>query len=127
MDTDDANGESSTSDEDSSIDDDQFHIELPLELRDFLEQDFCLINTKNKLVKLPADPNIVTILENYWKHYSSSLLCDLNEKTNGKSRWSLGNSNSNTNNNSKKRPEDVQRRYVKAIETAKGHGAWSAR
>lgn len=115
MDTDDEKGDISTSDEDSSTDDDQFHVELPPEMREFLEQDYYLINTKNKLVKLPAEPNIVTILEHYWKQYTSGLLSD--EKINGKNRWPLGNSNSNTNNsNSKKKLEDVQTRCVVLLE-----------
>ncbi|KAJ9577149.1 hypothetical protein L9F63_006271, partial [Diploptera punctata] len=52
---------------------------VPLELSDtlkrVLEEDYDFINEKNKIVKLPADPNVVTILEGYMKHCAVNQLC----------------------------------------------------
>lgn len=49
MDTDDGQGPSSSSEEDSSVDEDAIPIELTKYLREVLEQDYALINTKNKV------------------------------------------------------------------------------
>ncbi|EEZ97213.1 male-specific lethal 3 homolog [Tribolium castaneum] len=102
MDTDDGQGVTSSSEDDSSIEEETVPIELTPELRACLEQDYCLINTKNKLVKLPAEPNVVTILENYWRHYANGQISDLNEKTSQRHRYPF-------NNTQRRRPEDVQR------------------
>lgn len=51
--------------------------------------------------RLPAEPNVVTILELYWKHYATVLLC-------GKDKPSRGNRASN--NISKVGSEDIQSR-----------------
>lgn len=55
-------------------------------------------------MKLPTEPNVVSILEAYWRHYAMSLLCGLNEKTHGRHR-----------NSSKIRPEDLQRKYEETL------------
>lgn len=52
MDTDDGHVPSSSSEEDSSADEDTVPIELPQDLRQILEQDYFLINTKNKVGKV---------------------------------------------------------------------------
>lgn len=106
MDTDDGIGQgmTSSSDEDLSGDEEQISIDLPVELRQILEQDYYLINTNNKLVKLPAEPNVVAILEGYWKHFATNQMCDWQEKGNSKPRYQF-------NNQSKRRPEDIQRKY----------------
>ncbi|KAK5649908.1 hypothetical protein RI129_000937 [Pyrocoelia pectoralis] len=71
---------SNSSEEDSSLDDDTFPIELSPDLKEILENDYDNINNHNKLMKLPAEPNVVTILEMYWKHYATGLFCGLNDK-----------------------------------------------
>ncbi|KAK4881742.1 hypothetical protein RN001_005061 [Aquatica leii] len=90
--------ESSHSSEDSSLDDDSVPIELSQDLRNILEHDYHNVNNRNKLMKLPADPNVVAILEMYWKHYATSLLCGLNAKPHTRHRTP-----------SKIRPDDVQK------------------
>ncbi|XP_031338068.1 male-specific lethal 3 homolog [Photinus pyralis] len=89
---------SHSSEEDSSLEDDMFPIELSQDLKEILENDYENINNQNKLMKLPAEPNVVTILEMYWKHYATSLLCGLNDKPLTRHRIP-----------SKIRPEDVQK------------------
>lgn len=49
MDTDDGQGVTSSSGEDSSMEDDSIHIELTPELREILETDFYFIKEKNKV------------------------------------------------------------------------------
>ncbi|RZC39638.1 male-specific lethal 3 -like, partial [Asbolus verrucosus] len=109
MDTDDGHGEITSSEDDSSMDEESVPIELTTELRECLEQDYYLINTKNKLVRLPAEPNVVNILENYWKHYATSQICDLNEKANTRHR-----------NQTKRRSADVQRNISVCSEVVEG-------
>lgn len=104
MDTDDGQGVTSSSEDDSSLEEESVPIELTPELRACLEQDYCLINTKNKLVKLPTEPNVVTILENYWKNYANNQINDLSEKTNARNRYPFSNTQ-------RRSPEDVQRKY----------------
>ncbi|KAH0810422.1 hypothetical protein GEV33_012368 [Tenebrio molitor] len=113
MDTDDGQCVTSSSDDDSSMDEESVPIELTTELRACLEQDYCLINTKNKLVRLPADPNIVNILESYWRHYATNQIYDLNEKTNSRHRYPF-------NSQTKRRPEDVQRNLSVCSEVLDG-------
>lgn len=55
-------------------------IEIPENLKTKLEHDQMLINKKNKLIKLPAEPNVVTVLENYIKNFGISVLCATVEK-----------------------------------------------
>lgn len=50
MDTDDGQGVTSSSEEESSMEDDSIHIELTPELREILENDYCLIKEKNKVL-----------------------------------------------------------------------------
>ncbi|PSN39620.1 hypothetical protein C0J52_13803 [Blattella germanica] len=57
---------------------------VPLELSDtlkrVLEEDHDLVTKKNKILKLPADPNVVTILEGYVKNCAVNQLCGIGEK-----------------------------------------------
>jgi len=64
-------------------------IPLPLTegIKRKLEQDHLMINSKNKLVKLPAQPNIVTLLEMFVRNYAIQRLAAL-EKQLGKSPYS---------------------------------------
>lgn len=91
---------SSSSDEYSSLED-EIDIEIVPELREILEADYYLINVKNRVrfkssqkmsrlflskcvfqrLKLPAEPNVVSILESYYRHYATNQFCGLNEKT----------------------------------------------
>ncbi|KAI4458732.1 mortality factor 4-like protein [Holotrichia oblita] len=100
MDDEDCPRNCSSSEEESSIDDDLVHIELTRDLRERLEQDYHFIKDQNKLHKLPAEPNVVTILELYWRQYASNQICCLNEKP-AKYRG--------YNNFTKIRPEDLQK------------------
>ncbi|XP_066258648.1 MSL complex subunit 3 [Euwallacea similis] len=80
IDTDENPEMSSSSDESSSIEDDAIEIEIVPELREILEADYYLINGKNRRIKLPAEPNVVTILESYCRHYATNQFCGVNEK-----------------------------------------------
>ncbi|XP_019874666.2 male-specific lethal 3 homolog isoform X2 [Aethina tumida] len=101
MDTDDGQGAtSSTSGDDSSMEDDYVQIDLSIELREILERDYYLVS-KNKLSKLPAEPNIISILEMFWRHYATNQICGLNEKPSSRYR--------NSSNHNKIKPEDIQR------------------
>ncbi|KAF5286914.1 hypothetical protein FQA39_LY00447 [Lamprigera yunnana] len=71
---------SHSSEEDSSLDDDAIPIELTQDLRNILEHDYHNINNRNKLMKLPAEPSVVAILEMFWKHYATKLFGGLNDK-----------------------------------------------
>jgi len=64
-------------------------IPLPLSegIKRKLEQDHLVVNSKNKLVKLPAQPNIVTLLEMFVRNYAIQRLAQL-EKQLGKSPYS---------------------------------------
>eukprot|EP00092_Neocalanus_flemingeri_P041006 GFUD01044649.1.p1 GENE.GFUD01044649.1~~GFUD01044649.1.p1 ORF type:complete len:509 (+),score=166.28 GFUD01044649.1:46-1572(+) len=64
-------------------------IPLPLSegIKRKLEQDHLMINSKNKLVKLPAQPNIVTLLEMFVRNYAIQRLAAL-EKQLGKGQYS---------------------------------------
>ena len=64
-------------------------IPLPLSegIKRKLEQDHLMINSKNKLVRLPAQPNIVTLLEMFVRNYAIQRLAQL-EKQLGKSPYS---------------------------------------
>lgn len=52
MDTDEGPGSSSSSEEDSSIDEDTIPIELTKYLREMLEHDYFLINTSQKVIQI---------------------------------------------------------------------------
>lgn len=38
-----------------------------------MEEDFVLINKKNKIIKLPAELNVVQILENFVRHFAANM------------------------------------------------------
>ncbi|GLV43916.1 male-specific lethal 3 [Carabus blaptoides fortunei] len=73
MDTDDANTGVTTSSESNSSGDEELAIPLQLTttLRHALEHDSYLINSKHKVLRLPAEPHVVAILERYWRHYAN--------------------------------------------------------
>ncbi|XP_034249019.1 protein male-specific lethal-3 [Thrips palmi] len=51
-------------------------MEVPTGLRRLLEHDCSLINDLNKVLQLPAEPNVVTILEGFVKHCAVNQLCN---------------------------------------------------
>ncbi|GFS64155.1 male-specific lethal 3 homolog [Trichonephila inaurata madagascariensis] len=67
----------SGSDTESSEDDIEkdVSINIPDVLKLQLEEDWREITKKNKLIKLPCQPNIITILEGFVKHLAAKLLC----------------------------------------------------
>ncbi|CAH1155086.1 unnamed protein product [Phaedon cochleariae] len=115
MDTDDGQGVISSSEEDSSTEDEIIHVELTPELREILENDYHFIKEKNKLMKLPADPNIVTILESYYRHYATNQICGLTEKSTGRYRLPPANPNQ-----VKAKPEDIQKNLTVCREVMDG-------
>ncbi|RUS81554.1 hypothetical protein EGW08_010684 [Elysia chlorotica] len=50
--------------------------ELPDSLKEHLENDFILINKRNKLTRVPAKPCVVDILESFMKTFCVNYLCD---------------------------------------------------
>ncbi|XP_018332249.1 male-specific lethal 3 homolog [Agrilus planipennis] len=89
----------SSSEEDSSMEEDLVPVELTKDLQEVLEIDYHLIHERNKLHKIPAEPCIITILEKYWKQYATNQIYCLTEKSNsGRYR-----------NQQKKKPEEIQR------------------
>lgn len=87
MDTDDGQtGITSSSDSGSSGEEDVMPLELTPTLRNALEHDNFLINTKNKLHRLPAEPHIVSILEKYWRWYATNELSKISDKPNTRNR-----------------------------------------
>ncbi|CAG9836914.1 unnamed protein product [Diabrotica balteata] len=115
MDTDDGQGITSTSEDDSSTEDEAIYIELTADLRKIIENDYYLIKEKNKLMKLPAEPNIATILESYYRHYATNQICGLTEKSTGRYRTQSINQNS-----VKPKPEDIQRNLAICREVLDG-------
>lgn len=67
----------SGSDTESSEDDIEkdVRIKIPEVLKLQLKEDWREITKKNKLIKLPCQPNIITILEGFVKHLAAKLLC----------------------------------------------------
>lgn len=63
-------------DHDEEVVEERIPMEISLGLKRLLEHDCTLINKHNKLLKLPAEPNIVTILEGFVKHYAVNQLCN---------------------------------------------------
>ncbi|KAJ8920482.1 hypothetical protein NQ315_005351 [Exocentrus adspersus] len=114
MDTDDGQGMTSSSEDDSSLEDESIHIELTHDLRKILENDHYLIKDKNKLLKLPAEPNVVTILETYYRHYATNQICGLTEKSNTRYRPPP------VNNQVKPKPEDIQKSLTVCREVMDG-------
>nr|XP_023021369.1 male-specific lethal 3 homolog [Leptinotarsa decemlineata] len=104
MDTDDGQDITSSSEDDSSMEDDMIHIELTPQIRELLENDNFFIKERNKLMKLPAEPNVVTILESYYRHYATNQICGLTETPAVRYRPSLVNQNP-----IKAKPEDIQK------------------
>ncbi|XP_013386248.1 male-specific lethal 3 homolog isoform X2 [Lingula anatina] len=58
----------------------EVELEIPDPLKSQLENDFHFINRKKKLVHLPAEPNVVSLLESYVKNYAINLLCSTPHK-----------------------------------------------
>lgn len=89
MDTDDANtGNTSSSDSASSGDEEILPLELSPFLKNMLEHDNFLINSKHKLHQLPAEPHVVYILEQYWRQYAANEFNKLGDKSNNRNRQS---------------------------------------
>lgn len=89
MDTDDAHtGVTSSSDSASSGDEEVLPLELTPFLRSMLEHDHFLINSKHKLHQLPAEPHVITILEQYWRQYAAAELNKISDKPNTRNRQS---------------------------------------
>lgn len=115
MDTDDGQGITSSSEDDSSTEDETIYIELTADLRKVIEEDYYLIKEKNKLMKVPAEPNVATILETYYRLYASNQICGLTEKPAGRYR--------NPNNqqvNGKTKSEYIQRNLTVCREVLDG-------
>lgn len=55
--------------------DDEGYVMIPLDpkLVHHLEEDFILISKKNKILKLPAELNVVQILENFVRHFAANM------------------------------------------------------
>ncbi|CAH1987097.1 unnamed protein product [Acanthoscelides obtectus] len=104
MDTDDGHGMTTSSEEDSSIEDEIIHIEITPDLREILEYDYYAIKEKNKLLKLPVEPHVASILEQYYKHYVTNQIVGLTEKSTPKYRPLPFHQN-----NVKPKPEDIQK------------------
>lgn len=75
-----------SSDSESSYEDDIIPIDLTAFLREHLENDHNLIKNCRRLHKLPAQVNVIEILEKYWKHYASEQLHSLLDKPTTKYR-----------------------------------------
>lgn len=105
MDTDDTQtGVTSSSESASSGEEEILPLELTPFLKNMLEHDNFLINTKHKLHRLPAEPHVVSILEQYWNQLASSELNKLSDKPN------LRNRNSGHTNVVKPKPEHVHKK-----------------
>lgn len=105
MDTDDGGrggGSSSSEDESSADDEEMVPIELTDDLRRILEQDYYMVKEKGKVMKVPAEPNVVGILEMYWRHYVTNRLCGVNDKPNTRNRQPCT--------QQRTKPEDLQKK-----------------
>lgn len=71
----DLDSESSSSSDESVIEEDRVAFQISDSLKQFLEYDYVMITRQNKLVNLPAKIPITTILENYVKYYSIKAIC----------------------------------------------------
>uniref|UniRef100_A0A1B6FRP4 Protein male-specific lethal-3 n=1 Tax=Cuerna arida TaxID=1464854 RepID=A0A1B6FRP4_9HEMI len=65
----------------SGADDDVVPIHLSDAIKRHLELDYRLVTQENKLSKLPCTPNVVTILENFFRHWAMKQL-NLSDKGN---------------------------------------------
>ncbi|XP_058802000.1 male-specific lethal 3 homolog isoform X2 [Phymastichus coffea] len=76
--------EGSSGDEDSGSDAGgprhEVDIEIGNTLKRVLEQDHVLINSKNKLAVLPAQPTVISILESWVLHYTTTQLNNMPDK-----------------------------------------------
>lgn len=79
--------ELSSSGESSAEDEERVPLELSESLKRILELDYELITKKDKVLNLPADPNIVTILEGYVKHCAVNHLCGISDKPQRRFRY----------------------------------------
>lgn len=105
MDTDDAQtGITSSSESASSGEEEVLPLELTPFLKSMLEHDNFLINNKHKLHRLPADPHVVSILEQFWNQFASSELNKLSDKPNSRNR------NSTQGNSVKPKPEQIYKK-----------------
>lgn len=68
--TGDIDTESYSSSVDSSNEDDRVYLQIGETLKSYLEYDWTMITKSDKLVNLPAKVPVITILENFVKHYS---------------------------------------------------------
>ncbi|KAK3912091.1 Male-specific lethal 3-like protein [Frankliniella fusca] len=74
-----SSGESSDGgerEEEEELVEERIPMEISSGLKRLLEHDSTLINKSNKLLQLPAEPNIVTILEGFVKHCAVNQLCN---------------------------------------------------
>ncbi|XP_001601672.2 male-specific lethal 3 homolog isoform X1 [Nasonia vitripennis] len=55
-------------------------LEIGHALKRVLEQDYDLINNKNKLAVLPAQPTVISILESWVQHYTTTHLANIPDK-----------------------------------------------
>lgn len=61
---------------DEDVVEERIPMEVSTGLKRLLEHDCTLINQQNKVLKLPAEPNVVTILEGFVKHCAVNQLCN---------------------------------------------------
>lgn len=62
-----------------------------------------------QILKLPANPNVVAILEGYYKQYGIGQICNVADKSTTRHRNNITNPRAN-HNHIKLKPEDVQKR-----------------
>ncbi|CAH1107841.1 unnamed protein product [Psylliodes chrysocephalus] len=115
MDTDDGQDITTSSEDDSSTEDETIYIELTDDLRKIIENDHSLIKEKQKLMKLPAEPNVATILESYYRHYATNQICGLTEKSTIRYRGPSVNQNQ-----TKAKPDDIQKNLTICREVLDG-------
>jgi len=78
-------GESSDP-ETSGPEDDGIPILLSDTLKRYLELDYRLVTQENKLAKLPSSPNVVTVLESFFKHWAVKQLTQLGTNNTDKAK-----------------------------------------
>ncbi|ESO88506.1 hypothetical protein LOTGIDRAFT_165646 [Lottia gigantea] len=67
---------------------DPVEVILPDRIKQRLEDDYYLIHYKDKLLKLPVQPNVIDILESFVKNYCFNLLSDPGEREKSRSNSS---------------------------------------
>lgn len=105
MEEDDLHRGTSTSEEESSVEEDTIPIELPQFLKEWLEHDNAMIKNHNKLHKLPYHMNVATILEQYWQYYTGKQLAMMYERPTNRYRHP-------SSNHTKIKPDQIYRKYV---------------